>query len=796
MRKITVKDKKQEARVEARAFLGGADSIIAALREQQFRTLIENLPGKVFLKDRNSVYVSCNKSYALDLKIKPEEIAGKTDYDFYPTRLAEKYRADDLRLMDSGKNENIEEDYLIANDIPGHAKTVFINTVKVPVRDKAGNVVGIFGFFWDITGRKKAEDQVRNLNKQIEFILGATKTGLDIIDSDFNIVYVDPAWQKVYGNPAGKKCYKYFMGRSRECSNCGVRKALATKAVVVTEEILVKEGNRPIQVTTIPYQDKDGKWFVAEVNVDISERKKATDQIRRLATFPELNPLPICEISPKGKVIYRNSASKSLCAKLGQCPCGVDIKKIRKLFAAGKENSIAREMKVGGRWYMQTMQFMPVEGNIRIYSMDITDRKYYEDKIYKINQCLMNFGANALENIQRLTELCGDIFGAASALYNRLEKGMLYSVGKWNTPAGFDSVSKAEGHICCDVIRKSGKDMFVIRDLPGTKYARTDPNVAKYKLRTYVGHRVMRGVDSFGSLCVVYQKDIIFSESDKKILGIIATAVGIEEERLSAEGALKDSYAKLAQTQNELIQTEKMSALGKFATGVAHEVKNPLAIILGGIEFMERKIPLTNKDTKSIIDKIKKSAIKADNIIHSILQYARQSGLEVEEVLVTDFINELVGLFEYQAARRNIKIKVQVPRRDLSFKVDKNKMEQAFHNIILNAIEAMPHGGRILVRAYPLLSSESVKSGAVCIEVIDSGEGVPKENLEKLFEPFFTTKRAKKGVGLGLAITKMIVKSHGGIIDVYSVLNKGTTVKVMIPKDAQGGKKIEKDPYY
>jgi diguanylate cyclase (GGDEF)-like protein/PAS domain S-box-containing protein len=129
--------------------------------------------------------------------------------------------------------------------------------------------------------RKKAEIQAAILKKQIEFILGATKTGLDIIDSEFNIVFVDNEWAKVYGDYKGKKCYEYFMGKDSECPECGVRKALKTKKIVVTEEKLTAEGNRPIQVITMPYQAEDGKWLVAEVNVDISERKKIEDELTK-----------------------------------------------------------------------------------------------------------------------------------------------------------------------------------------------------------------------------------------------------------------------------------------------------------------------------------------------------------------------------------------------------------------------------------------------------------------------------------------------------------------------------------
>ena len=126
---------------------------------------------------------------------------------------------------------------------------------------------------------KERTNRIQELSRQTEFILGATKTGVDIIDSDFNIVYIDPEWQKVYGSPAGKKCYEYFMDRNSECPDCGIRKALETKTIIVTEEILKKENNRPIQVTTIPFQDKDGKWLVAEVNVDITEQKKIEEQL-------------------------------------------------------------------------------------------------------------------------------------------------------------------------------------------------------------------------------------------------------------------------------------------------------------------------------------------------------------------------------------------------------------------------------------------------------------------------------------------------------------------------------------
>lgn len=132
-------------------------------------------------------------------------------------------------------------------------------------------------------------EHILTAEKCLEYILGVTNTGLDIIDSNFNIVYIDPEWAKIYGKTEGKKCYEYFMGRSKVCPGCGVKKALNTKKPAVTEEVLAKEKNRPIQVTTIPFQNKKGEWFVAEVNVDITKRKKMEkrlrDKIRDLEIF-------------------------------------------------------------------------------------------------------------------------------------------------------------------------------------------------------------------------------------------------------------------------------------------------------------------------------------------------------------------------------------------------------------------------------------------------------------------------------------------------------------------------------
>lgn len=127
-----------------------------------YRTLINNLPQKIFYKDKNSGYVSCNESFAKDLGITPSEFAGKTDFDFFPKELAEKYRTDDLRIMEAGKIEEIDESYL------KDGEEFFVHTVKVPIRDMDGEIAGILGIFWDVTAKKRDEEELQRYKEQLE----------------------------------------------------------------------------------------------------------------------------------------------------------------------------------------------------------------------------------------------------------------------------------------------------------------------------------------------------------------------------------------------------------------------------------------------------------------------------------------------------------------------------------------------------------------------------------------------------------------------------------------------------
>jgi PAS domain S-box-containing protein len=236
---------------------------------------------------------------------------------------------------------------------------------------------------------------------------------------------------------------------------------------------------------------------------------------------------------------------------------------------------------------------------------DITEKKVSRERLSRINECFLSFVADPMENIQRLTALFGMIMGASCALYNRIEGGMLCTIGQWHTPPDFNPVDKPEGHICYDLIKYDLDSPFILKDLQHTSYMHTDPNVAHYGLRTYVGQKVKSGGVTVGALCAVYQEDFSPSESEIKVMGIIASALSIQEEQHRAEEELKTREKEL------FIKSRSLE-----------EVNTALKVLLkrrdeDSKEFEKRVLLNVKKLIAPYIKRLKKSGLNPDQLIYA-----------------------------------------------------------------------------------------------------------------------------------------------------------------------------------
>ena len=278
-----------------------------ALRESEgkYRTLVENIPQKIFTKNRESVYVSCNKSFARDLGITPEEFKGKTDYVYFPKELADKYRADDKRIMESGETEAIEEQYI------KDGQTFWVHTNKTPLRDELGNITGIQGIFNDITERKLAEHALRDKEERYRSLIdaiGQSNIGLFLVDAGYRVRFMNRPMIEAFGDQTGRICYEGVGKASSPCGFCKLDEVIQQGRIVAYQPTTA--AGKTYDIIAVPFQDTDGAKCKLEVLQDINERKlmeaALLESERRLRRFYESGMLGVIYWNLNGQIVDAN----------------------------------------------------------------------------------------------------------------------------------------------------------------------------------------------------------------------------------------------------------------------------------------------------------------------------------------------------------------------------------------------------------------------------------------------------------------------------------------------------------
>jgi len=236
---------------------------------------------------------------------------------------------------------------------------------------------------------------------------------------------------------------------------------------------------------------------------------------------------------------------------------------------------------------------------------------------------------------------------------------------------------------------------------------------------------------------------------------------------------LAESNARLQSAQQQLVQSEKLAAVGQLTAGIVHDVKNPLAVIKGLAEILQEEDNL-NAFTREQLGLIRDNASRANNIVSDLLKFARQSTPELALRDLRETVEASLRLTEYLARRGRVTTRVELPETPVLATYDAQQIEQVLINLIQNAIQAMPGGGELALRVTP-------GEGEAVLTVSDTGTGIAPENLRRIFDPFFTTKPEGEGTGLGLSVSYGIIARHHGEITVDSALGRGTTFTIRLP---------------
>ncbi len=243
-----------------------------------------------------------------------------------------------------------------------------------------------------------------------------------------------------------------------------------------------------------------------------------------------------------------------------------------------------------------------------------------------------------------------------------------------------------------------------------------------------------------------------------------------------AHQKLSTYVQQLKESQDQLIQAEKLTSLGQMAASIAHEINNPLAGVLVYTRLLSKKLTEDTARKEESLDylaKMESEVSRCSRIIRNLLDFARQTQPTLRLVDINQVIEQVLAMVGHQAQLQNVEVVKEFSPSLPKVMADFDQLQQIFTNLTLNAIQAMPDGGRLTIRS-------SAVDSEVRIDVQDTGCGISKENMGKLFTPFFTTKAKGKGVGLGLAVVHGIIERHKGRIKVQSEVGKGTTFSVYL----------------
>lgn len=271
--------------------------------------------------------------------------------------------------------------------------------------------------------------------------------------------------------------------------------------------------------------------------------------------------------------------------------------------------------------------------------------------------------------------------------------------------------------------------------------------------------------------------------------GLISNFLNGQIDRLKkTHQDLLQAHEKLKNAQMQLIQTAKLESIGRLAAGVAHEVKNPLAVIQLGVDYLTRATKDTaSRDAVETIQEMAEAVQRADTVIKGLLNFSRSEPLALVRVDLNSVIDESLVLVRHEFTKYHIVLEKSLAENLPPLELDTNKIKQVFINIFMNAVQAMGDQGTLSVKTFrspagPAGAGQSPAGENVVVEIEDTGAGIPEDKLDRLFEPFFTTKAVGSGTGLGLSVSRNIIELHRGTISIANRKQvRGVAVVIMFP---------------
>jgi PAS domain S-box-containing protein len=733
--------------------------------KEALNTVVDNLPIAVFAKSaQDGQFILWNKASESLFGFTKEQVIGKTDYDFFPREQADFFWEKDRETFASGEVVDVPEEPIQTKSLG----TRILHTRKVPVYDREREPSYLLAISQDITERKQYEQALQTSEERYRTLVENIGVGISLMDSEHNVIVTNSIVGQWFNKPAsefsGKKCFQEFEKREAVCEHCPGERAMATGQPAEAETEGVRDdGTRiVVRIRAFPMLGHDGvATGFTEVIEDITERREAEEALReseqRFRAVFENNHLVMLIVDPEaGRIV---DASPGACAFYGYDREELKRKELSEINMLSPEQVHQRmqEAKFQQRRYfdfqhrLSSGEVRDVEvctgpisigGRTLLFSVitDVTDRKRAEQALRESEQRYRALFDESRDGVW-LNARDGTLIDANEAFLDLL--GLTREeVGHWNVIKAYrDPADRVRFQ---NTIERNG-------------------SVGDYDLKL----KKKDGTEIDCQLTATLRLD-----EEGKVVGY--------------QGIIRDMTER-KKLEQQLLQSQKMEAIGTLAGGIAHDFNNLLTVILGYSELIVSEKNEGDRDYEDL-KKVIHAGRSAADMVQQILAFSRKTETKFWPINLNKQIPQLRKMLS-RLIPRTTEVQIDLDPDLPTVNADPAQIDQVLMNLAVNARDAMPNGGRLRIETkavvldedYCSTHIEASKGPHALLTVSDTGTGIDRATSDRIFEPFYTTKKPGQGTGLGLAMVYGIVKSHGGHITVHSELGAGTAFRIYIP---------------
>ncbi len=599
-----------------------------------------------------------------------------------------------------------------------------------------------------------------NEYQRLASILEAMEDGIYIVREDFTVDFMNQTMIRDFGEGSGKKCHQALHGLSRPCPWCRAEQVFGGETV--RRELYVRRVDKTYELIELPLVNRDGTLSKLAIQRDITTRKRREAALRASEEeYKRLFEHVACGVfisSKEGRFLDANPALlKMLGYENKEEFLQIDI--TRDLYVRPEDRQRFQQMiEQDGQVIDHEVEFkrkdgvpIPVtltaharynaQGEVVGYegiNVDQSHRKRMERQLTEAHDFL-NKIIQSSPNAIIATDLNGDII-----IWNRAAEETL-------------------GYTAEEVIGKMNIEKIYPPDMAKKvmQLMRSPQYGEKGRLRSFPMVHVRRDgqiIEGNLSAAIIY---------DAKGQEVASVGIFVDlKDRLEIE-------RKLRQTQEQLLQSEKLAAMGRLTSQIAHELNNPLYGIMNTLELLKSEISPQSK-RRRILEMALSETVRLSDLLKKMLSFSKPDQEERQLTDINTILEEILLLHEKQLHENSIRMVSSLSPELGKVWASRNQLRQVFLNMISNARDAMPEGGTLRV-------TTRGDARQVEIEFSDTGTGIKEENRQRVFEAFFTTKDSIKGVGLGLSVCYGFIRDHGGDIRVDSEWGEGTTFTITLP---------------